>query len=172
MADFYPAFAAELKAVVLTQAGVDADHYFTSLQALQQNIVQELSLSEGGDAEALTAPYVVVEIGRLTHDHDYGLTMRAKRAPVRIWYIDQIRSRTGQDNQEYVHSKAYDIGHFIDEADPNVTSGVTTFQVIDETCEIDSSAMNDANAAFLEANVKLIAACVSWSIGLLVGADS
>lgn len=161
MSDFFPAFKAELWQLVKDTWGLDDAHIFTSLQAIRDNIVEHFKDGKDGDPIRVDGPIAVICLGSMTSDDEWGLDNYAKRAPVTIWFIDNLKDR---DNQSFVHGKAFELAQAID----NASASFATFQSI-ETATINSSESAAVNDRELESAHPLIAACADWSPGLLVG---
>jgi hypothetical protein len=158
MPDYFPTFQDDLKNAVKDTWGLTDASVFTSMQALRNNVVNEIAAGDNGDESDLAVPYAVVMLGKEDADDTWGLTAQAKRAPVAIWFIDRL---TDRDNQAAVHAKLYALAQAM-------RVGPYSFQEV-EGWQIDSGTTNPANAEFLENGVKLIAGSVSWPNGLLHG---
>lgn len=158
--DYLPAFLDEIKSIVKTRFGVDDDHYFTSIQALRQNLMEAIKKAEaGGTKPNITAPLAVASVGELVNDDQWGLCNLAKRAPTTIWYVIQNKDR---DNQKHANSRVYDLAQFIDRND------FDSFQSI-ESARTNSGESDAANVYFVDSQLELTAAAVSWTPGLLLG---
>lgn len=162
MADWFPDFYAEAKAVILgTWTDISEAQYFTSLQFLRDNLTQEQNRASQGDAGRVQAPYAVFSVGKFYPEDSYGLGSRLKRADVRIWYIDLYQDR---NNQEFVQEKCYSLSQAID------TPGFSgTYFQPEGTAELDSSENSELQATFLESKLSLCGACALWPSGWIVG---
>lgn len=158
MADFYPQFEEELKTVVKAVWSLTDAQVFTSMQALRNNVVNEIADGQEGNESDLSVPFAVISIGRFDPDDQWGLNALAKRAPVVVWYIDRL---TDRNNQAHMAGKLYEL-------EQEFRSDAHGFQV-DGDAQLDSGENNPANAEFLDNGVLLMAGSVSWPAGILVG---
>lgn len=152
MSDFYPSFYSELKGKVKNVWTEITDVlWFTSHQALRQNLLEQ------------TTPFVAIVIGEYSTDADWGLTNKAFRAPVEVFYVVDVAA--GRDNQQYVGTKCKNLIDAIDDAAPYT---FTYFQPI-ERGTVDTSVTNGVNEHFLDVMAPLIAGKAYWNPGFIIG---
>jgi hypothetical protein len=156
--DYYTQFESELKTIVKEVWSLVDTQVFTSMQALRNNVVNEIAEGQQGNESDLSVPFAVISIGRFDPDPTWGLNANAKRAPVVVWYIDRL---TDRNNQAHLAEKLYAL-------EQEMREDGHGFQV-DGDAQLDSGENNPANAEFLENGVLLMAGSVSWPAGILVG---
>jgi hypothetical protein len=161
MADWYGDFADELQELVLSTWDITEEQYFSSLNALRQNLLNKIRDEDESALDAITFPIAVACVGDDTPEDGFGLGQEFYRTPVRIYWIDRMDRRT---NQRTARGKAYDLQNAV------YDGNFTHFQEI-ERGRIESSDLNPANQAFIDKKLSVISACVSWEPGLLVGGN-
>jgi len=154
MSDWYPAFWAELKALIQTTwPEITNAKFYTGAQALRQNILET------------SPPIAAVLVGQVTPETDFApCAMSLYRAPVSVYYLAAIEG--GRDNQAYVWGKCKTLADSVEK----ISAVFTTFQVVDRA-SIDASESNPVNIALLDSQTPMVAASCSWEPGLLVGED-
>lgn len=151
----------ELKALVrasfeLPDPEPETYNVLTSIQAASFSFVEAVKAGE------IVLPCVVIEVGDLERDEDWGPTNQfLKRAPVSFYYL---RNRGSSGNQKDLADPMARFIVAIDDGDAEFN----TFQVI-ETGTLQSDVDCPINTAlFGESNVSLLASRGYWTPGFLV----
>ena len=110
-------------------------------------------------------PYVVVLVGSLAHDPEWGVAGRTYRAAVTVAAI--LASSSGA-RQASAHALAQAAADAIDDGD-GLGVDFQTFQSPPERATVDSSENNVVSLALAgESRVEIFAATATWTPGLLV----
>ena len=169
----YSAFQNELMSVIATATGTHpkgtstsdpAQTLFTAVEASRASVVETMKDGLAGSRGRPSPPYVVVQVGKLVHDSEWGARSRTYRSPVSIAIIDALGNTTTTPGQKSIHEIAEAIADAIDNA-----ASFTTFQAPPERAEIDSSETNPVFMALaVDSKVQIVAAVVTWSPGLII----
>jgi hypothetical protein len=143
----------------LVKAGGASQTLFTSVEAAQISVIEYINDSDS-EGKRPMPPYGAVQIGQDTHDPEWGVRSRTRRAPVAFALLDTYANGATQESvREMLEAvaDALDFGSF------------TTFQSPPELAEIDAS---DGNTVFMalgaDAKGEIVAGIVRWEPGLLI----
>lgn len=167
----YAAFQAELLSLLAAATGThpgggsQPQTLFTSVEALNLSIVEYVKQGlRGGPIPP--PPYVVVLVGALAHDPEWGVASRTYHAPVTV---AAILARSTGATQDDAHALVQAAADAIDDGDLPPAGQFATFQSPPERAGIDSSENNVVTQGLAaDSRVQIVAATANWTPGLLV----
>ena len=161
-ADFKTEFLGLVAGVTGTfpSGGAERQTLFTDIETAGISIVGYMDDGDRGDEGRPAPRYAAVEIGRTTHDTQWGVRGKTYRAPVTVALLDLAANST----QDQVRTVLETLATQIDDG-----FSFTNFQSPPERGEIDSSAQNVVfRAISLESKGGIVAATLTYQPGMIL----